>query len=106
MVGFYTLQEFQGYKVCNFWTSGLISIDFISCSKFERDLNLFDYRQAMWRYLIGGYQFGWIKLLAVGLKDGWMALISPYPFRLSDLILSRGLGSDGWRGRGRGNLTG
>jgi hypothetical protein len=27
---------------------------------FEEDLNLFDLSQATWRYLIGGYRFGWI----------------------------------------------
>jgi hypothetical protein len=36
MVWFYTLQGLQGYQICNFWPSRLISMDFTSCSKFER----------------------------------------------------------------------
>jgi hypothetical protein len=28
MVGFYTLQGFQGYKICKNWPSGLFSMEF------------------------------------------------------------------------------
>jgi hypothetical protein len=44
MVGFYTFQGFQGYKIYNFWIGRLISMVFRSCSKIERKLNLFDFQ--------------------------------------------------------------
>jgi hypothetical protein len=37
---------------------------------FEKDLNLFDLSQATWRYLIGGYRFGRIKLLSRTILSG------------------------------------
>jgi hypothetical protein len=37
---------------------------------FEKDLNLFDLSQATWRYLIGGYWFGRIKLLSRRILSG------------------------------------
>jgi hypothetical protein len=39
IVVFYTLQGFQGYKICKIWFSRLISIDFTSCSQIEKNLN-------------------------------------------------------------------
>jgi hypothetical protein len=59
--GFYTFVGFQRYIICEIWFSRLISIDFTSCSKFERNLILFEFRQATWRFLTGRYHFGWIR---------------------------------------------
>jgi hypothetical protein len=68
-IGFYTFQGFQGYKICNFWTSRTFYMDFTSCSIFERFLNLFDFRQATWRYPICRYRFSFRTN-----KDPWICI--------------------------------
>jgi hypothetical protein len=66
---FYTLQGFQGYLICNFWTSILFYNDFTSCSRnleFENWIQTsFDSVDqggwrgwSMWPLLIGLYRFG------------------------------------------------
>jgi hypothetical protein len=58
----FTLQGFQGYKICNFWTGRLFSMEITRFSKFEWILNLFDSWLATWLYLIGRYRFVWIRV--------------------------------------------
>jgi hypothetical protein len=45
IIGFYTFQGFQGYKVCKFWPYRTISMKFTSFSIYEFVSNLFELRK-------------------------------------------------------------
>jgi hypothetical protein len=82
MVGFYTLQGFQGYQICNFWPGRLFSIDFTSSEhilSFEiRIQNEFDLKSDRADYAGDVAVTHW-----------------PIPIRRSLLFLAVGLGSSG-----------
>jgi hypothetical protein len=80
MVGFYTLQGFQGYQVCNFWPSRLFSIDFTSSVHFLKFENQFWIR--VWLNLTGADYAGdvavpdwlvpiryWLLIWAIGFRS-------------------------------------
>jgi hypothetical protein len=68
LIGFYTLQGFQGYKVCKKWTCRLFSMEFTN-HLWNRDLNLKFENEfwlgwleltwlATWQHGTGWYRFG------------------------------------------------